>query len=329
MAKAWGTEWVTGMNSTSNGPILRRSPSATGDAARCARAGRPPRCGCGPGRASAPSRRSGTTARAAGTERPPTWSSWPWVATHADDAVGVLAQVGEVGQDEVDAVHVGSGNISPQSMSRMLVARCSMHHAVAADLAQAAEEDDADRRQPSASGRPGARGTHQPPAATRLAVAPPARALVEARPASGPSAGRHCPTGRPRWRSIALVGIGFGASSPVSKAKLSSRRALTSRAPAMSPFSQQVEHLADGRAPVQWVATPIDADGADAPAAAASSRRRRCRPRSRRAPRRSSRGRLARVAGGVLDADDVGHLVGQAHEQRRVAILRPVRTGMS
>ncbi len=30
MAKPWGTEWVTGMNSTSNGPIWRRSPSATG-----------------------------------------------------------------------------------------------------------------------------------------------------------------------------------------------------------------------------------------------------------------------------------------------------------
>ncbi len=29
MAWAWGTEWVTGMNSTSNGPIIRRSPSAT------------------------------------------------------------------------------------------------------------------------------------------------------------------------------------------------------------------------------------------------------------------------------------------------------------
>ena len=29
MAKALGTEWVTGMNSTSHGPIRRRSPSAT------------------------------------------------------------------------------------------------------------------------------------------------------------------------------------------------------------------------------------------------------------------------------------------------------------
>ena len=30
VAKAWGTEWVTGMNSTSQGPIRRRSPSRTG-----------------------------------------------------------------------------------------------------------------------------------------------------------------------------------------------------------------------------------------------------------------------------------------------------------
>ena len=30
VAKPCGTEWVTGMNSTSHGPILRRSPSNTG-----------------------------------------------------------------------------------------------------------------------------------------------------------------------------------------------------------------------------------------------------------------------------------------------------------
>ena len=30
VAKALGTEWVTGMNSTSHGPIRRRSPSTTG-----------------------------------------------------------------------------------------------------------------------------------------------------------------------------------------------------------------------------------------------------------------------------------------------------------
>jgi hypothetical protein len=30
VAKPWGTEWVTGMNSTSHGPMRRRSPSDTG-----------------------------------------------------------------------------------------------------------------------------------------------------------------------------------------------------------------------------------------------------------------------------------------------------------
>ena len=30
VAKPWGTEWVTGMNWQSKGPMLRRSPSATG-----------------------------------------------------------------------------------------------------------------------------------------------------------------------------------------------------------------------------------------------------------------------------------------------------------
>ena len=38
-AKAWGTEWVTGMNSTSKGPIWRRSPSRTGIS--CVRSSRP------------------------------------------------------------------------------------------------------------------------------------------------------------------------------------------------------------------------------------------------------------------------------------------------
>ena len=67
---------------------------------------------------------------------------------------------------------------------------------------------------------------------------------------------------------------------------------------------------------------------ADSPAAAASSRRRRCRPRSRRAPS-DQRGRLARVAGGVLEADDVRHLAGQPAAASPSMILRPVRTGMS
>ena len=64
VAKPCGTEWVTGMNSQSNGPIRRRSPSSTGiSSVRSSRP--PPRCDCGPGRASGPIRRSGRTARAA------------------------------------------------------------------------------------------------------------------------------------------------------------------------------------------------------------------------------------------------------------------------
>ncbi len=39
VANAWGTEWVTGMNSTSHGPIRRRSPSRTGT--NCARSASP------------------------------------------------------------------------------------------------------------------------------------------------------------------------------------------------------------------------------------------------------------------------------------------------
>ena len=38
VASAWGTEWVAGMNSTSNGPISHVSPSATGvSSVRCSR----------------------------------------------------------------------------------------------------------------------------------------------------------------------------------------------------------------------------------------------------------------------------------------------------
>ena len=51
VAKPWGTEWVTGMNSTSNGPIVRRSPSSTGISSVLPEHARPPRCGGGRGRA--------------------------------------------------------------------------------------------------------------------------------------------------------------------------------------------------------------------------------------------------------------------------------------
>ena len=77
-----------------------------------------------------------------------------------DDAGGVLAQVGEVGEHEVDPVHVGIGEHQPAVDEHDLTigtvagrtAAELDRHAVAADLAEPAEEDDR-----TASRRAGAR----------------------------------------------------------------------------------------------------------------------------------------------------------------------------
>ena len=113
--------------------------------ARCARASPPPRCGCGPGRATAASRRSGTTTSRSRKASPPAWSSWAWVRKRRFDAVGVLAQIREVGQDEVDAGHVGLGEHDPAVDEQDAVVDLEAE-AVAPDLAEPAEEDDLDRR---------------------------------------------------------------------------------------------------------------------------------------------------------------------------------------
>ena len=64
------------------------------------------------------------------------------------DALGVLAQVGEVGKDEIDAVQVGAGEHQPavdeQDPSAVADALLD-RHAVAPDLAEPAEKDEADR----------------------------------------------------------------------------------------------------------------------------------------------------------------------------------------
>ena len=60
------------------------------------------------------------------------------------DPVGVLAQVGEVGQDQVDPGHVGVGEHDPAVEDQDPPVHLDAG-AVAPDLAQAAEEDDADR----------------------------------------------------------------------------------------------------------------------------------------------------------------------------------------
>jgi hypothetical protein len=63
---------------------------------------------------------------------------------HALDAVGVVAQVGEIGQHEVDAGHVGVGEHQPAVDDEDPPVDLEAE-AVASDLPQSAEEDDADR----------------------------------------------------------------------------------------------------------------------------------------------------------------------------------------
>ena len=121
----------------------------------------------------------------------------------AVDALGVVAQVGEVGQHEVDAVQVGPGEHQPavDEQDPAVVAEALLdRHAVAADLPEPAEEDEADGRQPRA--------------AIRFPYTSAAASASHGGSAS--IGGRQRPAGWPRWRSIALAGPGFGQSSPVS-----------------------------------------------------------------------------------------------------------------
>ena len=79
-------EWVTGMNSTSNGPICDRSPSAT-----AMQLGAPEQAGLLDAVAGQAERERRAVDRERLTSRsrnwrPPTWSSWPCVATSAVDA---------------------------------------------------------------------------------------------------------------------------------------------------------------------------------------------------------------------------------------------------
>ena len=222
MAWACGTLCVTGMNSTSNGPIC--TPFVVGDDAQL-------RVAEEPGLLDAVAGESERHRRAVDrhldlAQQVLQGADVVLVAVggdDGDDAPGVLAQVREVGEHEVDAVHVRVGEHQPavdeQDLAIGTVARRTAaeldRHAVAADLAEAAEEDDADGVAPGRSVRR-RRRPGQPRAATNRPYTSAARGSNQS--GSGPSGGRQRPAGWPRWRSIAFEGSGFGASSPVSKA---------------------------------------------------------------------------------------------------------------
>ena len=77
------------------------------------------------------------------------------------DPIGVLPQVREVGQDEIDAGHVGVGEHDPAVDEQDALVDLDAA-AVAADLAQPAEKDDADRVTHCAGTVSPARGPRRP-----------------------------------------------------------------------------------------------------------------------------------------------------------------------
>ncbi len=114
VAKPLGTEWVTGMNSTSKGPIRRRSPSAT--SMKSVRVAEPGLLEAVAGEAEGQRRAvdGDVDVPQQVAPAPPMWSSWPWVSTMAVDACRRCSRSQrEVRQDEVDAGHVGLGEHQP------------------------------------------------------------------------------------------------------------------------------------------------------------------------------------------------------------------------
>ena len=169
----------------------------------------------------------------------------------AVDAVRVLAQVGEVRAARGRCPCMSaSGNMRPQSRS-MMRPSTSMQAAVAADLAESPEEDDADR---ISHGLVSPRlGSCTPDAGWRCTCR--ARSSVPA--GAGPIGSRHWPTARPSTRSIALVGIGFGRVVAGLEGEALEQPGVRLAGPrSTSPFSND-EIISPWSTPDQCVATPI------------------------------------------------------------------------
>ena len=153
----------------------------------------------------------------------------------AVDAVGVLAQVGEVGQHQVDPEHVEVGEHQPAVDEHDLAVELDAG-AVAPDLAEAAEEGDLDGV--SATGLPPlACGLGLGPSAllalfllTSTTVGAPERSFLE----SGAGAHREAALARPAGRGPAASpwwGSGWGWRRRSRSRSDSSRRALSSLGP--------------------------------------------------------------------------------------------------
>ena len=190
-------------------------------------------------------------------------------------------------------------------------------HAVAPDLPEPAEEDEAD-------GSHGARRRDRPAAirAGRRSATSGDQVGVDlggprsSHGGSAPIGGRQWPAGWPRWRSIALAGPGFG------RLVAGLERPALEQAGVDAAGAGGVAGAPSGRtsrrrrARTQWRGDADQADGADGE----QRQRHRVVAAVHLVAVRGGgdeAGRLGRVAGGVLDADDVVDLVGEADEQRR------------
>ena len=164
------------------------------------------------------------------------------------DPVGVLPQVGEVGQDQVDAGHVGVGEHQPAVEEHDPPVDLDAG-AVAADLPEAAEEDDPDGSVTGLSHGDGRRRS-----AGRRPRAP---------PGPGPSGSRHWPGRAGRAPSAwPWSAPGWGPRRSTGSGATAIRRALTSRAWSTSPLAKAAIISATSLAgPVD--STEIDADRAD------------------------------------------------------------------
>ena len=154
-AKPCGTEWATGMNSMSNGPILPCFPVLHHHQLRAVEQAR--LLDAVAGQADGQLGTVDRHAHVAQEVGQPAAMVLVAVGDHAAlEPVLVLDYVGEVGQDEVDAGHLRLGEHEP-AVDQHGPAVHLEPGAVAPDLAQAAEEGDAHRGRPPAASRcPGA-----------------------------------------------------------------------------------------------------------------------------------------------------------------------------
>ena len=290
MAWAWGTLWVTGMNSTSNGPIVHALAVGTG-----LQLGAPEQAGLLDAVAGQPERQRRAVDRHAELAQEVLQAAdVVLVAVRGDDGddpIGVLAQVREVGQHEVDAVHVRVGEHQPavdeqDAAVGAVAGRPSAEldrHAVATDLAETAEEDDPDGVGAGRRAADRCCESGQPRAATRRVVdlggprLEPRRVGVHRRaalPGRLAEVAQHRLGGSGVRRLVAGLELPALEQAGVDVAGRGDVAAL----PGVEQLDDVRGHPVGGHADRGRRRRP--------PAAAASGRRRRCRPRSRPAPRR-------------------------------------------